>query len=124
MRVIDDLTIQLYASEAEALAPGETFTPGDVNATDDRITIAGHTFSNGDRVTYATPAPYLFRSSGVDVLADGSDSNNDQIYIENHGYSVGDRVRYRTDGAPIGGLGNFGVYFDEKGTAWERRGAP
>ena len=133
VRVVDDFTIKLFGTRAEALNDGATtFGVSSVTA-DDRIILAGNTLNNGDRVTYRDPAPVLFQANGVERTIDGSgvfngfDGSNNTIFvgtvtgidalnkpiIAGHTYATGDKVVYRTDdpGLKISGLNDGQTYY-------------
>jgi hypothetical protein len=80
VRRIDDYTIKLFSSAAEAnpaTAVGlKAFTPGNVSAGDDTITTTGSSFQNGSAVTYRAPAPRTFSSLTVDVQVNGSNRSS------------------------------------------------
>jgi Ca2+-binding RTX toxin-like protein len=125
IRKIDNFTIQVFPTKAEAEASLSSFSPSVV--IDGTITIPGHGFSDGDAVTYLSPDPDEFRSIGVDVtIVDGKpdgESDNNFIYlgrdingdgvIEGHSLNTGDRVVYykQPGGIGIGGLNDGQAYY-------------
>jgi len=116
VRRIDDATIKLSTSLAQAIALMPVFDPTLVDNAGDRIVRNGHGFADGQAVTYRAPAAKGFSAGLVDVVIGPGgtlepDAGAETIYIENHGFSTGDRITYRTDGAAIGGLANGGEYF-------------
>lgn len=119
VRVVDDFTVQLFATKAGAEAAPTQFGVGPVAA--NRIDIGG--FADGDRVTYRDPEPVLFRASGVDAdlsnnLPNGSyTAGSNTIFVGANTFNNGDKIIYRTDGAPISGLMNNGVYYIIKDNA-------
>jgi len=119
VRVIDDYTVQLFATKAEAEAAPVLFGVGSVAS--DRIDIAG--FADGDRVTYRDPAPVQFRASGVDAdlsnnLPNGSyTAGSNTIFIGANTFNNGDKIFYHTDGTPISGLQNNHAYYVIKDNA-------
>jgi hypothetical protein len=135
VRVLDDLTIKLFATKAQAEAGPASFNPAtapDVVTADNFIHLAG--FTNGDAVTYYAPAPTLFSSLLVDTDGESNTNpatqatqplrtvDNDRIFLgrdmdgdgtndAGSGYANGDRVTYRTSGTAIGGLTNNTIYY-------------
>ena len=136
-RALDDFTIKLFTSWAQATAAPSSFDPSaspNTVTADDYIHLSG--FANGDAVTYYAPEPVRFSSLGVDSrYVQDSDPNTDgnQPALENeennriflgrdtsnpsdgvidtgHGFNTGNRVTYETDGTAIGGLANGGTY--------------
>ncbi|MCF2147132.1 DUF4347 domain-containing protein [Desmonostoc muscorum LEGE 12446] len=126
VRKIDDTTIKLARTLAEATAPLAGFWTTAVNKDTDTININNHGFSNEQAVTYRSPEPVKFSSGLVDVNVTTQDGevvpqtneqgnsvevNNNNILIKNHGLVTGDEVVYRSTGAVIGNLVNDGRYF-------------
>lgn len=143
VRVIDANSIQL-------VAPG--FSPDDMNeftvsdvdvenkGTANEGTVVntiydGHSFTNGQAVTYVAPPSLTFTSSQVDIeevhwndgVIDYNEDKNNIVFLEgneagdklvgiNHGFDVGDYVVYAVsgaggaDGIAIGGLINGQTY--------------
>jgi hypothetical protein len=102
VRRLDDFTIKLYATHDEALGNGaftdRSFAPGNVDATNDTITVPGSSYAENTALTYSAPAPLDFRSTGVDVSVSGNTAtptDNNQIYIPSHHLQTGDKVIYR-----------------------------
>ena len=127
VHVVDDFTVQLFASKSDALNVGTTsFGTGSVLPAN-RLDLAG--YANGDRVTYRDPTPVRFRSSDVQNTVDGSQlpdggfADNDTIFVGTllpnsstvlaHTYSTGDKVVYRTNDVTkeIGGLNDGQEYY-------------
>ena len=127
VHVVDDFTVQLFASKSDALNVGTTsFGTGSVLPSD-RLDLAG--YANGDRVTYRDPVLVQFRANNVDAnidLGNGTttfDNSLDTIFVGRllsngtvlaHTFSNGDKVIYRTNGSPsdeIGGLNNGQEYY-------------
>ncbi|MBL8532478.1 MAG: hypothetical protein JNL33_01380, partial [Betaproteobacteria bacterium] len=119
VRVIDDRTVKLARTQAEALATTKTFAAGAVNASTDLVTLAGHGFAANQAVTYRGPRKLDFYANGVDVTAEtialGTES-------QPHGLVDGDQVVYRIEdivlerptnqpAAALGGLSANGTYF-------------
>ena len=126
VRVIDNFTIKLASSLAQAenelssFNPSTAIAPEDPNDTNSPsvITLAGHTFSDGDAVTYRAPNPQIFTTTLVDLVdanddgipdreTDGSltiDDDANTIYIPSHGFVNGDVLVYSTSGDELGGL--------------------
>jgi hypothetical protein len=129
VRTIDDFTIQLFPTKAEAVAPDKTFDPSAAGAvSSSTITLPGHGFTNGEAVTYDAPAPAPFSSGAVDVSVgsnhqiSGDDASANNIYLgTNNGHNVivghdlvtGERVTYEVEPgkSPIGGLTNGATYW-------------
>src|SRR5262249_37253284 len=58
---IDEFTIRLFATQAEALAAAQAFNPAASGVVaSNKITVSGPGFANGTRVTYREPAPVGF----------------------------------------------------------------
>ena len=115
--VIDEKTIRLVATQSQATNPAafiKQATAGNVSGS--TITLSGHGFSDGQAVTYNSPAALDFSATQVDVpngtagtTADLTDTaGNDNIVFVNsidgdahegeaiaHGFSNGDRIIYR-----------------------------
>lgn len=76
VRRIDDYTIKLFTSAAEAnpaTATGlKAFTPGNVSSTNNTITTSGTAYVEGTAVTYRAPAPKTFSSLTVNVQVNGN----------------------------------------------------
>src|SRR5262249_20669956 len=64
---IDEFTIRLFATQAEALAAAQTFNPAASGVVaSNKITVNGPGFANGTRVTYREPAPVGFTRNLVE----------------------------------------------------------
>ncbi|WP_392533892.1 DUF4347 domain-containing protein [Nostoc sp. C117] len=131
VRKIDDTTIKLASSLAEATAPTKSFSPTAISGSTLTITNndTNDNFRNGQVVTYRAPSAKQFSSSLVDVSVVenngdrqlGLDSNNNiqnvpegnNIFLENHGFTTGQAVIYRKqgNGATIGNLVDGGTYY-------------
>ena len=140
VRVIDDFTIKLFASHADAIADPSSFDPAtssDTVTADNFIHLSG--FTDGEAVTYYAPALSPFSSLGVDTdgVKNGSydqnqpagpsnlpitDVDNDSIFLgkdldhngtfeTGSGFANGDKVIYRTNGTATGGLTNGDAYY-------------
>lgn len=130
VRVVDDYTIQLFATKAQAQANPTNFTRSNVDGANNLIDLAG--FANGDRVTYYDPTPIQFAANGVDVGVSGHQPNNvynandNTIFVGEDAYNSftnGDKVVYRTNDAPnhIGGLTDGFTYYVIKDAAFADR---
>ncbi len=118
---IDEFTIKLYATLAEANAAAQQVNLAGGDAT--HITVTGAGFSDGTRVTYREPAPIGFTRDLVEQKVNPSiDANTpaNQYYlagpdnslgIKGHGFTNGEKVTYRTNGMAINGLVNDGIYY-------------
>ncbi len=86
-----------------------TFNPGAVSASNHSITLPG--FTDGEVVTYQSPAPLTFNSAAADVQVDSSgslvrDSNGNvvkaptayNIYLPGNSFAEGDAVVYNPSG--------------------------
>ncbi|MBD2516808.1 DUF4347 domain-containing protein [Nostoc sp. FACHB-973] len=132
VRKIDDTTIKLASTLAQATAAPLSFSPA-TNVSGSTLTITNNdpnnNFTNGQVVTYRAPSAKQFSSSLVDVSVVenngdrqlGIDSNNNiqnvpegnNIFLENHGFTTGEAVIYRKqgNGAVIGNLVDGGTYY-------------
>ncbi|HMJ85049.1 MAG TPA: hypothetical protein VK504_17830, partial [Vicinamibacterales bacterium] len=131
---IDPFTIKLARSFAEATGTEASLLKDfdaatQVNASTDRITIAGQTFQDGQAVTYRAPAAAQFGTEQVDVVVqdttitdqDGNTyasqefvrTDNNIIYLAGHGFATGDALTYHTVGIgpSIGGLTDGQTYY-------------
>jgi len=109
IRVVDDRTIKLAASAAQAETDPASFDPQtDVDGLGDTIALAGHGLSDGDAVTYRAPTPLTFADTQVDPDGAGDDIIR---FSDPHGLTTGDELVYSTDGTPIGGLTDANIYF-------------
>jgi hypothetical protein len=127
VRKLDDSTIELFQNLADAEAPDQSFDPSTA-VSGNTITLPGHGFTNGEAVTYTSPAPEAFSSGAVDVNV----GNNNQISGDNHGanniylgtndghnnilphdFVTGERVIYHVEPGKtaIGGLTDGGTYW-------------
>ena len=86
VRVIDDNTIELYTSSADATSAVLDFSSLNGNRIND-----GGQFGDGTRVTYKSPAPLYFSNKSVDLSSDlfgihpdGDCSGCDDIYLGYH----------------------------------------
>ncbi|MBD2412394.1 hypothetical protein FACHB389_10860 [Nostoc calcicola FACHB-389] len=131
VRKIDDTTIKLASSLAEATAATKSFSPTAISGSTLTITNTNpnDNFRNGQVVTYRAPSAKQFSSSLVDVSVVenngdrqlGIDGNNNiqnvpeanNIFLENHGFTTGEAVIYRKQGsgAVIGNLVDGGTYY-------------
>jgi hypothetical protein len=117
---IDELTIKLFATKADATAAAQTINlaAGATNT----LTVSGAGFTSGTRVTYREPAPVGFTRDLVEQKPNPNidkDTPSSQYFIANgndnsfgitgHGFTTGDRATYRTNGTAITGLINGGV---------------
>ena len=125
VRVLDDNTIKLFASRAEALASPSGFATSSVAG--NTITLAG--FEDGDAVTYLAPAASEFRSTLVDVTVDlaarpasvtagdndtiflGRDTDNNGTIDAGHGFLPGQKVIYRKGAGTGLGLVDGQAYY-------------
>jgi len=57
---LDDVTLKLYNTQAEALAGPKTFAPSGVDSTTNGFTIPGHGFTPNQAVTYLAPSAARF----------------------------------------------------------------
>ena len=68
VRRIDDHTISLHSTLADALLPVATFDTGDVDSGSEEIDFdSDHGFSDGDLVTYESAPSWVFSGAGVDA---------------------------------------------------------
>jgi len=129
VRVLDPYTIELFDTLAEAEAPAKQFDPSAPGAVSGQtITLPGHGFTDGEAVTYNSPAPASFSSGCVDVDLNstheisGNDSSANNIYFgTNNGSNVivpddfvtGEKVTYEVEPGKtaLGGLTNGGTYW-------------
>ena len=119
--VIDEFTIKLYDSQAEAIAPGESFSAqASVDSAAEEITIAGHIFVQDQAVTYIAPASTAFAGSAIEesggddniiTFGEGSVGSDGGGLPFDHGFQDGDRVTYRAESTVAGGLVNGGDYY-------------
>ena len=129
VRVLDPYTVALYATKAEALDNGISFSGSDVSG--GKIS-AGNSFSSGERVTYKAAPPLTFNMDGVDVdptdytsssgsawdivvgqvFASGAGQTEcNNSFCHPDGLFNGEKVVYRTTGPVIGNLTNGGTYY-------------
>src|SRR5205823_304504 len=114
VRSINDTTVKLYRTPAQAAAPYQGFSPSQVSGS--TFGFNGQHFRDGDAVTYLAPAPASFRST--DVLQDTNVFGGlfGEYYLNlpgNGGLHDGDLVVYETNdtrGTPIAGLVNGQTY--------------
>jgi hypothetical protein len=122
VRVLDDHTIQLAPTLADANASPLFFTPSDVDKFGHTITYKNHGLQNNQPLVYHAPnSAQPFKSFMVNVtvlgsgdtaqLLDSPGANN--IYLQNNPFLTGDPVRYQcSDPAhAIGGLTPGTVYY-------------
>jgi hypothetical protein len=122
VRKIDDTTLKLYASRADAVAAPVTFTGSAINDVTNTVTISTGV-QDGEVVSYQAPAPLQFPSSGVNVVPQ-LDSNGKvtgltpaptayNIYVGQNDYQTGDALVYRTSDPanPVGGLADGTTYY-------------
>ena len=114
VRVIDDRTIKLTTTRADAVTPQNTqkaFASTAVGSDGQTITLANHGFTDGQSVTYHAPPATTFSSALVNaatVQVSGqttveTDSTgqivdhptNNNVVILNHGFVTGDKVVYQ-----------------------------
>ncbi|MBI1398269.1 MAG: LEPR-XLL domain-containing protein, partial [Betaproteobacteria bacterium] len=120
VRVIDDRTIKLARTAADATAPTRTFDATTaVDSATDLVTLAGHGFAANQAVTYRGPAKLAFYANAVDVDADTIRLGTG---AQGHGLVDGDQVVYRIEdviverptnqpATPIGGLSANATYY-------------
>jgi hypothetical protein len=120
VHVVNDFTIKLYSSLAEATAPDETFTIVDVNGPSDTIDLTGNPFTEGEAVTYFGPESLPFAGAAVNAqgLPDNSITFQDfgvgdgDMGGGGHGFANGEHISYRADDAEVvGGLVDGGDYY-------------
>jgi hypothetical protein len=122
VRKIDDFTIKLYTSRADAIAAPATFTGAAIDPVKYTITLSG--FQDGELVSYQAPAPVQFPTTVVNAKPELdssgnltgkviSDPNGNEIAVGVNDYQTGDALIYRTSDPsnPIGGLTDGATYY-------------
>lgn len=104
VRRIDDFSIMLATSLAQAQSAGSAFSGTQVDGAADTITIGAHGFADGQVVTYTAPAASVFAPTQVDAATS-------TIAFAGHGLATGDEVMYETASPAIGGLVSGTRYF-------------
>lgn len=110
VRVIDEVSIKLYATLAQAQANVKSFQPTAV--VNSAFQFNDLSFQNDEAVSYFAPAPILFHSTDVNVTYDSSTDppqldpapGANDIFVGQHDFQNGDIVVYESDGDPINGL--------------------
>jgi hypothetical protein len=115
VRVLDPLTIKLYATAPEANAPFTSFDP-DSQLIGSTFQFLPANFNDGDAVTYLAPAPLIFHSTSFDATVNGDAEDGTRLFVGDTSALVhGQEVVYETNAAPgvipFSGLVPGGHYF-------------